>query len=197
MYPVRQTSQARAGFLFRPAEELHFDHRDVDRQRQLLRDEYRHEGWEVPRLLAEMDAADDFYFDSISQIRMSSWSSGRVTLVGDAGYCPGPAVGGGTSLAMVGGYVLAGVIREADGDPARAFPAYESAMHGTVRLSRNIGPTTMKTLIPRTSRDVWTTTQFMRLMPRVPARVQRRLFALQGGPARAFQSVKLRDYAGR
>jgi 2-polyprenyl-6-methoxyphenol hydroxylase-like FAD-dependent oxidoreductase len=65
-------------------------------------------GWvQVPRLLAEMDAADDFYFDSISQIVMDSWIKGRVTLVGDAGCSPGPAVGGGTSIAMVGAYVLA------------------------------------------------------------------------------------------
>ena len=39
----------------------------------------------VPRLLAEMDAAEDFYFDSISQIVMDSWIKGRVGRVGDAG----------------------------------------------------------------------------------------------------------------
>ncbi|WP_416957362.1 hypothetical protein [Streptomyces sp. Agncl-13] len=32
----------------------------------------------------------------------------RVTLVSDAGYCPGPTVGGSTTLAVVGAYVLAG-----------------------------------------------------------------------------------------
>ena len=37
-----------------------------------------------------MDAADDFYFDSISQIVMDRWSSGRLALVGDAGYSPAP-----------------------------------------------------------------------------------------------------------
>ena len=197
MYPVRQTGQARAGFLFRRAEELDYDHRDARQQRQLLRDEYAHEHWHVPRLLAEMDGADDFYFDSISQIRMSSWSNGRVGLVGDAGYSPGPAVGGGTSLAMVGAYVLAGALGEAGGDPTRALPAYEREMQETVRRSRTIGPATMKTLIPRTSRDVWITMQLMRLVPRLPAGAQRQLFSLQGGPARAFESITLRPYARR
>ena len=63
---------------------------------------------EVPRLLDELDRTPAFYFDSITQLRMDTWSRGRVTLVGDAGYCPGPAVGGSTSLAVVGAYVLAG-----------------------------------------------------------------------------------------
>ena len=36
---------------------------------------------------------------------------GRVTLVGDAGYCPSPLSGQGTSLALVGAYVLAGELR--------------------------------------------------------------------------------------
>ena len=107
IYPVHQTATARGGFLFRHDEEVALDHRDVDGQKRMLHQIYGGDGWQVPRLLAEMDAADDFYFDSISQIVMDSWSKGRVTLVGDAGYSPGPAVGGGTSIAMVGAYVLA------------------------------------------------------------------------------------------
>ena len=53
-YPVRQTGQARAAFLFRRGREFEHDHRDVDRQRQLLREVYRNDGWQVPRLLAGM-----------------------------------------------------------------------------------------------------------------------------------------------
>jgi hypothetical protein len=41
---------------------------------------------EVPRLLAELENADDIYLDSISTVVMESWNRGRVTLVGDAGY---------------------------------------------------------------------------------------------------------------
>jgi 2-polyprenyl-6-methoxyphenol hydroxylase-like FAD-dependent oxidoreductase len=72
-------------------------------------------GWETPRLL-DLDESRDFYFDSFSQIRMDSWSRGRITLVGDAGYGPAPAVGGGTSLAAVAAYVLARELAEAEGD---------------------------------------------------------------------------------
>jgi 2-polyprenyl-6-methoxyphenol hydroxylase-like FAD-dependent oxidoreductase len=134
----------------------------------------------VPRLLAELEHADDFYFDSISQIRMPSWSSGRVTLIGDAGYCPGPAVGGGTALAVVGAYVVAGELRAAGGDPATAFRSYETRMREVVQRFRTIGPTVMKTLIPRSRLQVLLTTQALRLVPRLPVTLQRRLSAFQG-----------------
>ncbi|WP_435846810.1 hypothetical protein [Streptomyces griseofuscus] len=62
----------------------------------------------MDRWLDELDRTPAFCFDSITQLRMDTWSRGRATLVGDAGYSPGPAVGGSTSLAVLGAYVLAG-----------------------------------------------------------------------------------------
>jgi 2-polyprenyl-6-methoxyphenol hydroxylase-like FAD-dependent oxidoreductase len=194
MYQVRQSGDARAGFLFRRAQEFQYDHHDVAQQKRLLRQEFDGEGWEVPRLLDEMDQATDFYFDSISQILMDTWSTGPVTLVGDAGYSPGPAVGGGTTTAVIGAYVLAGELYQAGGEPDIAFRHYEDQMRELVRLSRTIGPTAIKTLIPATSREVWLATQAMRLLPRLPASLQRRLGSLQGGPARALDAIKLKDY---
>jgi 2-polyprenyl-6-methoxyphenol hydroxylase-like FAD-dependent oxidoreductase len=196
MYPVRQTGQARALFLFRSPTELRFDHTDLEAQKRLLRQAYPERTWELPRLLSELDGAPDFYFDSITQIRMPSWSSGRVTLVGDAGYSPGPAVGGGTVVAVVGAYVLAGELRAAGGDHPRAFAAYERAIGELVRRSRDIGPATMKTLIPATPRQVWLTSQALRLVPRLPRALQRRLWSFQARPARALEAVDLARYGG-
>jgi len=96
--------------------------RDVTGQKALLREVFAGVGWEVPRLLGELDAADDFYSDAITQIRMDTWTRGRVTLVGDAGYSPAPAVGGGTTVAAVGAYVLADRLAAADGDHHRDSP---------------------------------------------------------------------------
>jgi len=194
MYPVRQTGEARAGFLFRRIEELAYDYRDIEQQKRLLREEFAGDGWEVPRLLDELEHVTDLYFDSISQIIMDTWSSGRVTLVGDAGYSPGPAVGGGTSVAFVGAYVLAGELREAGGDHTTGLRNYENQMQEFVRRSRAIGPTTMKTLIPRTPLQVWLTPQLMRLVPRLPVTLQQRLSSLQGGPAAALDSITLKRY---
>ncbi|MEU1737381.1 hypothetical protein [Streptosporangium sp. NPDC020145] len=54
-----------------------------------------------------MDRAEDFFFDANAQVEMDRWSSGRVVLLGDAGYCAAPASGHGASQAL-GAYVLAG-----------------------------------------------------------------------------------------
>ena len=82
-------------------------------------------GWEIPRLLEEMQDASDFYFDDVSQIRMDKWFNGRVALVGDAAYGPTLVTGQGTSMAMVGAYFLAGELATAKGDFLAAFASYE------------------------------------------------------------------------
>ena len=194
MYPVRQTGEARAGFLFRRAQPFVYDHRDKEQQKALLRQTYAGEGWEAPRLLAEMDAAEDLYFDSISQVIMNEWSRGRMTLVGDAGYSPGPAVGGGTSIAMVGAYVLAGELSRAGGDPAVALPSTDDKMREFVRRARKLGTATMGTLIPATPAQVRLMIGMMRVVPRLPAFLQRRLWALQSTAAGALDSVAVENY---
>ena len=122
LYSARHMGDARAFFLFRPAAELDDHHRDVPRQKQLLREAFGDLDGEVPRLLDQVDQAPAFYFDAITQLVMDHWTRGRVALVGDAGYCPGPAVGGSTSLAVVGAYTLAGELADAGGDPATRVP---------------------------------------------------------------------------
>ena len=194
MYPVRQTGAARALFLFRRPHELVYDYRNVEQQKRLLWEAFPEHVWELPRILAHLDAAADFYFDSISQICMDSWSGDRVTLVGDAGYCPAPAVGGGTAVAVLGAYVLAGELRAADGNHRAAFSAYEQQIQQLVARTRTLGPTVMKTLIPRTRRQVWATTQMLRVLPRLPGTVQRVLSSFARAPVRALGAIALKDY---
>jgi 2-polyprenyl-6-methoxyphenol hydroxylase-like FAD-dependent oxidoreductase len=191
VYPVRGTSAARAGFLFRSADELPLGHFDVAAQKRFLRDLYQRDRWEVPRLLAEMDASHDFYFDSISQVTMDGWSRGRVTLVGDAGYSPGPAVGGGTSLAMVGGYILGEQIAKAGGDLEKSLRAYQDAMRACIVAFRDVGPSTMKTLIPQTRAGSLLMPYLLGALIRLPSSVQQRLGKLQATPAKALSAVTL------
>jgi 2-polyprenyl-6-methoxyphenol hydroxylase-like FAD-dependent oxidoreductase len=197
MYPVRQTGAARAFFLFRRTKELIYDHRDTEQQKRLLREAFPQHIWELPRILAQLDAAPDFYFDSISQIRMDSWSRDRVTLVGDAGYCPAPAVGGGTAVAILGAYVLAGEIRAANGDHSVAFRAYEQELQQLVARTQALGPTVMKALIPRTQRQVWAITEMMRALPYLPGTLQRALSSFARAPARALSAITLKDYESK
>lgn len=169
IYSAKQVQDARAFFLFRTPEQLDYHHRDVDRQKQILKHLYADFGWEVPRMLAEVDATDAFYMDSITQLRMDTWSKGRITLVGDAGYCPGPAVGGSTSIAIVGAYVLAGEIAAAEGDHTRAYLAYEAALRDYVHHSRQLALTASGTLVPKSRLGLLALVHGARILQHLPS----------------------------
>ncbi|MFE6767091.1 FAD-dependent monooxygenase [Streptomyces sp. NPDC057689] len=195
MYGARHLGDARALFLFRSARELDWHHRDVPRQKELLRGAFAGLHPQVDGWLEELDRTPAFYFDSISQLRMESWSRGRVTLVGDAGYCPGPAVGGSTTLAVVGAYVLAGELARAGGDHTRAFPAYERVMAEHVRGSRAVALSAARTLIPTSRAGVWGLAQGARLVSALPAGPGRALLRLTTRSARLYNAMTVEDYA--
>lgn len=173
VYRARHMTDARAFFLFRPPAQLRYDHRDQARQKQLLREAFGDMGGDVPRLLDQAERSSTFYFDSITQLRMHTWSRGRVTLVGDAGYCPGPAVGGSTSLAVVGAFTMAGELALAGGDHTVAYPAYENAMSSYVRSSRAFAVTMAKRLVPGNRAELWAMTTGVKLATGLPALVLR------------------------
>ncbi|MBZ5712235.1 FAD-dependent monooxygenase [Nannocystis pusilla] len=137
IYSARDNREARAmlGFSSPP---LEFDPRDVARQQQLVAERLAGVGWVAPRLLAAMATAPDFYFDSMSQIELERWSQGRVALVGDAACCSSPMSGQGSSVALVGAYVLAGELAAAGGDHRRGFAGYEAALRGYVAQNQQL-----------------------------------------------------------
>ena len=100
---------------------------NLQAQKALLRKRFGASGWECPQILDALDAADDLYFDRVSQIRMDPqqglWTRGRVTLIGDAAFCVSFLAGQGSALAMVSAYILAGELHRANGDYARSFRA--------------------------------------------------------------------------
>ncbi|MEV3977979.1 FAD-dependent monooxygenase [Nonomuraea sp. NPDC049758] len=110
-----------------------YDHRDVEQQKRLVQEHCSGLRWEAPKLLDAMWQADDFYFDAMAQVEMDRWSQGRVTLIGDAAHCPSPLSGQGTSLALVGAYVLAEELGQA---PEGAFDRYERRMRPYVALNQ-------------------------------------------------------------
>lgn len=91
--------------------------------------------WEVPRLVSLMKQSDECYFNSIAQVRMPYWSQGRVVLVGDAAHSVQAM---GTSLAMVGAYVLAREIDESNGNYTLAFDKYEKNMRNYVEAAQDL-----------------------------------------------------------
>jgi 2-polyprenyl-6-methoxyphenol hydroxylase-like FAD-dependent oxidoreductase len=136
-YTAKQNTEARGMFGFRSGP-LPYDRRDIQQQMQLIADTFVNTGWETQRLLKAMWAAPDFYFDSMSQVKMESWSNGRISLVGDAGYAASPLSGQGTSLALVGAYVLAAELKAAGGDHETGFTAYESKLRHFVQQNQGL-----------------------------------------------------------
>ncbi|MEU9023590.1 FAD-dependent monooxygenase [Actinomadura sp. NPDC048394] len=138
---VRDNEEVRVYLGFESEQPIAYDYRDTAAQKKILADALEGGGWELPRLLETMWDAPDFHFDAMAQIHMDSWSKGRVVLLGDAGYCGSPLSGQGTSMAMVGAYVLAGELKAAGGDHRAAFAAYERELRGYVAANQELALT--------------------------------------------------------
>ncbi|MGH3584765.1 MAG: FAD-dependent monooxygenase [Pseudonocardia sp.] len=136
--PIQDATRAMAMFSF-PAADFDVDHRDVAAQKRLLRERMDGFGWWTPRILAHLDDTPDFYLDQVAQVVMDRWSRGRVGLLGDAAFCPSPMSGGGTGLALVGAYLLAGELAAAGWDPEAGFAGYEARMRSFVEANQEIG----------------------------------------------------------
>jgi 2-polyprenyl-6-methoxyphenol hydroxylase-like FAD-dependent oxidoreductase len=196
IYTAQPLDDARALFMFRSTEELEYHYRDALRQKELLRVAFAGKHAMVDGWLDELDRTPTFYFDSITQLQLDTWSRGRVTLVGDAGYCPGPAVGGSTSIAVLGAYVLAGELAQANGDHARAFTVYEREMADPVRRSRAFARTVAKSLVPNSAAGVWALTRGVQLISMLPAGLTKALARLNAKGVRLYDSMQYKDYEG-
>lgn len=138
VHPVSGT--AGAGFIFRGPKNPGPAFRDSRAQRGIVLRAYSRYNWpvpELPDLRKQLDSAEDVYFDAVSQVRLDSWSRGRVALLGDAASCVS-LFGDGSSLAMVGAATLAEELAAAPRDPGAAFRRYESR-HRKLASSRQRG----------------------------------------------------------
>jgi 2-polyprenyl-6-methoxyphenol hydroxylase-like FAD-dependent oxidoreductase len=111
-----------------------------------------------------MDTTSDFYFDSVSQIKMEHWSKGRITLVGDACCCPSLLSGKGSTLAMVGAYMLAGELKLAHGDYKMAFAEYEKSFRPFMDKKQKSAQSFAKSFVPKSYFGIWLRNQLFKLM---------------------------------
>ncbi|MFF3624249.1 FAD-dependent monooxygenase [Streptomyces sp. NPDC002467] len=191
MYSARHNTEAKAVFYFAsPA--LDLGRREVTRQQAFLAEQFAGTGWESDRLLREMRYAPDFYFDSVGQVRMDSWSRGRIALVGDAAHCPSSLSGMGSGLALVGAYVLAGELAAAGGDHRVAFGRYEEALRKYAEGCQKMGDGVAGLMVPGSRFMAGLLNRYYKVMPYLPgsnmaARIARR----------TAENITLRDYGTR
>jgi len=171
VFGTPRAGEAVAQFFFTAPDggSIEYDYRDVRQQQEILAGVFEGVGWHVPALLRQMPAAADFYFDSVSQVRMDRWSAGRVALIGDAGYAAGPG-GNGTGTAVVAAYVLAGELAAAGGDHRVAFDRYERLLRPYVARGQKQARGGRDFLAPATAKKIRQRDRFFRMLPYLPTK---------------------------
>ena len=190
IFSAPRTDEAVAQFFFTApdGERIEYDYHDVAEQQKILASAFEGVRWHVPDLLGQMPAAADFYFDSVSQVRLDRWSSGRVVLIGDAGYAAGPG-GNGTGTAVVAAYVLAGELAAAGGDHRAAFARYEQLLRRYVARGQKQARGGRDFLAPATAEKIRQRDRFFRMLPYLPAKGLIRYLS-----TRTATAIKLPEY---
>jgi 2-polyprenyl-6-methoxyphenol hydroxylase-like FAD-dependent oxidoreductase len=137
---------------------------DPRRQRDSIACAFADDGWQVPTMIAAMQDADDFYFDATMQIHMPAWSAGRVAVLGDAAFAPSFLTGQGTSMALVGAYMMAGALAT-NTEPSVAFGIYEAATRPYVAANQGLVKLGSTMVAPGSSLKLWARNSMIRLAP--------------------------------
>ncbi|KAJ9133197.1 Monooxygenase [Coniochaeta hoffmannii] len=136
----------------------------VAEQKKVWAEVFRDAGWQgqrfVDNLLNDPLSEESFYAYDLGQVKTQTWTRGRVVLLGDAGYCPSPMTGFGTSLAMVGAYVLAGELAQHmhEGrvvDVPAALEAYAKTLRPLVEQVQKLPPGVPRIFYPKTEWGIW------------------------------------------
>lgn len=154
---IRDTGDGPRAMVIVHSPEITYDFRDFGAQRVLVGDFLdRVGGWQVPAIRHQfLDAATEgFYFDSVSQVRMPSWTAGRVALLGDAAHCAALLSGMGTSLAMIGAELLATTWTEADGNLDAASEPFHRRLRPHVDKAQDSVEYGSSIVVPGTQHDL-------------------------------------------
>ncbi|WWC96442.1 hypothetical protein V866_003310 [Kwoniella sp. B9012] len=129
--------------------------------KRYVHDIFEGSGWRTEEILRGMmnSRSNDFYAGEWVQVKLPRLysSKGNFVLVGDAGYAPGPT-GAGTSLALTGGYILAGELMSAqkEGKGTRAgLEAYNDRMRPIIDDLQKLPPFIKTAMAPQTAWGIW------------------------------------------
>jgi 2-polyprenyl-6-methoxyphenol hydroxylase-like FAD-dependent oxidoreductase len=122
--------------------------------REHVASRFRDAGWKTNDIMAGLATTDDFYATEMAQVKVPSLFKGRFVMIGDAGCAAGPT-GGGTTLAMAGGYLLAGEILRSEGDVAAGLRGFEEQMAPLIKELQKIPPIFPGVIAPQTGWGLW------------------------------------------
>jgi 2-polyprenyl-6-methoxyphenol hydroxylase-like FAD-dependent oxidoreductase len=102
----------------------------------------------VRHALDSLEEAPEFLFDSVHQVKMPRWSSGRVVLLGDAAWCPNLYSGMGATSALRGGAELGRALRDHPDDLDAALAAWESRLRPFITKHQRIARLKQQMFVP-------------------------------------------------
>jgi len=162
--------------------------------KQHVAQHYKGVGWKTDEAVKGMMEAGDFYAGEIVQVKTPSLYKGRVVLVGDAGYAPGPT-GTGTSLAIAGAYVLAGEVGKHRGDPAAGLRGYEAQMRPIIEDMQKIPPFVLDMFAPQTAWGIWLRNNIFAIIARSRIlELAQKFFGFFGSAFASSDKYRLPDY---
>lgn len=138
---------------FKASAKLSYDFKDIDAQKNIVINAFEGIGWKVPQLIEELKKSKNFYFSQGCQIKMPSWSNGRIALIGDAGYAPAFPTGMGSTLAMQGATILADAMVDNE-DYQVAFKKYNEYFRPIVDHMQETVYSGMSFLMPETEEAI-------------------------------------------
>ena len=153
MLPTESDTHLHAILAFAAAEPPAEIFQGREQATKVFEEQFSGYGWEIPRFLDELRTSETSYFDSANYVDSPAWSKGRVALVGDAGYGPSLFTGQGSTMAMIGAYILAGELAKTD-DHVTAFAEYDRILRPFVSATQAGIEGMVFQLAPRTEENM-------------------------------------------
>ncbi|WP_238122591.1 MULTISPECIES: FAD-dependent monooxygenase [unclassified Xanthobacter] len=102
------------------------------------------------------------YLDTLAQIEMPHWSSGRIAVVGDAAWCLSFLSGQGASMAMAGAFLLAE--RLGQEDLPEVLEAWEARLRPVITAVQRHARATARSYVPRSPAGLWISRRLLPLL---------------------------------
>ncbi len=115
-------------------------------------------------LVQQFEAADDVLFDAAYQVKMPSWHTDRVVLLGDSAWSLTLYSGMGASSALAGADLLGTTLQRNPGAPARALREWEQKLRPFIGTVQTAAHKDLVMFVPRTRRDRTTRTITLNLL---------------------------------
>ncbi|KAF2184737.1 hypothetical protein K469DRAFT_727200 [Zopfia rhizophila CBS 207.26] len=127
----------------------------IEKQKEVWAETFKDAGWQCDRLLSGLNTCDNFYAHEVAQVKMKQMYNGRVVLLGDAGYCPNPFTGMGTTASLIGSYVPAGELARHGNDVGGALKAYEGIVRRPVGECQKLPFGLPRVFFPSSQLGIW------------------------------------------